>query len=69
MYTAAYFIFVLHRCQQVLHVFSVQKMIMIDFFLFGHDSLLSYRIAHIYVLWGHKNKCHCALFPCVGCSF
>ena len=54
---------------KVLHVFSVWKMIMIDLFLFGHDSLLSYRITHIYMLWVHKNKGHGALFPCVGCSF
>ena len=54
---------------KVLHVFSVQKMIMFDLFLFGHDSLLSYRITHIYMLWVHKNKGHGLLFPCVGCSF
>jgi hypothetical protein len=54
---------------KVLHVFSVPKMIMIVLFLFGHDSLLSYRITHIYMLWVHKNKGHDLLFPCVGCSF
>ena len=51
---------------KVLHVFSVQKMIMFDLFLFGHDSLLSYRITHIYMLWVHKNKVHGILFHCGG---
>ena len=54
---------------KVLHVFSVQKMIMFDLFLFGHDSLLSYRITHIYMLWVHKNKGHGALFHLCGLLF
>ena len=54
---------------KVLLVFSVWKMIMIDLFLFGHDSLLIYRITHIYMLWVHKKKGHGLFVSCVGCSF
>ena len=54
---------------KVLHVFSVWKMIMIGLFLFGHDSLFSYRITHIYLLWFYKNKVHGTLLPCAVCSF
>ena len=53
---------------KVAHVFSVEKVIMFDFFLLGHDSLLQYRITHIYILWIHKNKVDGALFSCVDRS-
>ncbi len=53
---------------KVIHAFSVEKVIMFDFFLLGHDSLLHYRITHIYILWIHKNKGHGALCSCVDCS-
>ena len=52
----------------MVHVFSVEKVIMFDFFLLGHDSLLHHRITHISMLWFHKNKGHGALFSCVDCS-
>ena len=41
-----------------LNDFSAKKMIMSGLLLFRPDSLLSYRIAHIYKLWVHKNKGH-----------
>ncbi len=50
------------------HVFSVEKVIMFDYFQLGHKSLLHYRITHIYMLWFDKNKAHGALFSCVDCS-
>ena len=50
-------------------VVPVEKVIMFDFFLLGHDSLPHYRITHISMLWFHKNKGHSALFSCVDCSF
>ena len=34
----------------------VEKVIMFDYFLSGHDSLLHHRITHIYTLWFYKNK-------------
>ena len=45
------------------HVFSIEKVIMFDFFLLGHDSLLHHRITHISMLWFHKTKVmvHCFL--------
>ncbi len=46
----------------------VEKVIMFDYFLSGHDSLLHHRITHNSMLWFHKNKGHGALFPCVDCS-
>ncbi len=51
------------------HVFSVEKVIMFDFFLLGHYGLLHYRITHIYILWILKNKGRGALFTCVDCSW
>ena len=71
MYTAAsafIILVLLRRANKVVHVFYVEKVIMFDFFLLGHDSLLHHRITHIFMLWFHKNKGHGALFSCVDCS-
>ena len=61
-------LFILSLCcigaNKVVHVFSVEKVIMFDFFLLGHDSLFRHRIT---MLWFHKNKIHGPLFPSVDC--
>ena len=53
---------------KVVHAFSVKKVIMFDFFILGHNSLLHHKITHIYILWFHKNIGHGALISCVDCS-
>ncbi len=46
MYKAAYIILELHMTNKVVHVFSVEKVIVFDFFLLGHGSLLHHRFTH-----------------------
>ena len=65
--------FILSLCcigdNKVIHVFSIEKVIMFDFFLLGCESLLYHRITHIYMMGFDKNKGNGALFPCVDSSF
>ena len=52
----------------LVDIFSVEKVIVFDFFLLGHDSLLHHMITHIYMLLYQQNTVYGVLLPCVDCS-